>query len=116
MGPMLTAGGVGRTDLSGRRFGTGFAPAGPRRAPRPARPFRQHARAGHRVGPRRPEGRAMDVRDVSHSLVGWRELIDQAEVGEVDEPIVNVDRDDPREYDAIFIGGGAGGRFGSAYL
>jgi len=58
----------------------------------------------------------MDVRDVSHSLVGWRELIDGAEIGEINEPIVNVDRDDPREYDAIFIGGGAGGRFGSAYL
>jgi 2-oxopropyl-CoM reductase (carboxylating) len=58
----------------------------------------------------------MDVRDVSHSLVGWRELIDGAEIGEIDEPIVNVDQDDPREYDAIFIGGGAGGRFGSAYL
>src|SRR6266481_821632 len=46
MGPMLAAGGVGRTDLSGRRFGTGFAPAGPRRAPRPARPFRQPSLLG----------------------------------------------------------------------
>jgi pyruvate/2-oxoglutarate dehydrogenase complex dihydrolipoamide dehydrogenase (E3) component len=58
----------------------------------------------------------MDVTHSSPSLVGWRELIDGAEVGEVDEPIVNVDRDDSRAYDAIFIGGGAGGRFGSAYL
>jgi dihydrolipoamide dehydrogenase len=58
----------------------------------------------------------MDLRDASHSLSEWRELIDRAEVGEVDEPIVNVDRDDLREYDAIFVGGGAGGRFGSAYL
>jgi 2-oxopropyl-CoM reductase (carboxylating) len=30
--------------------------------------------------------------------------------------IFNVDEDDAREYDAIFVGGGAGGRFGSAYL
>jgi 2-oxopropyl-CoM reductase (carboxylating) len=58
----------------------------------------------------------MDVRDVTHSLPGWRELIDQAEAGEVDEPIVNVDRDNLDPYDAIFVGGGAGGRFGSAYL
>jgi len=58
----------------------------------------------------------MDVTDRAPSLNGWRELIDGAEIGEIDEPIVNVDRDDTREYDAIFIGGGAGGRFGSAYL
>jgi dihydrolipoamide dehydrogenase len=58
----------------------------------------------------------MNITDQSPSLVNWRELIDRAEVGEIAEPIVNIDRDDPREYDAIFIGGGAGGRFGSAYL
>src|SRR5205814_972671 len=32
------------------------------------------------------------------------------------EPIYNVHRDDKRKYDAIFVGGGAGGRFGSGYL
>jgi pyruvate/2-oxoglutarate dehydrogenase complex dihydrolipoamide dehydrogenase (E3) component len=31
-------------------------------------------------------------------------------------PIRNIHRNDNREYDAIFIGGGAAGRFGSAYL
>ena len=31
-------------------------------------------------------------------------------------PIRNIRDDDPREFDAIFIGGGAAGRFGSAYL
>src|SRR5260221_12303166 len=31
-------------------------------------------------------------------------------------PIYNVHRDDKRKYDAIFVGGGAGGRFGSGYL
>jgi len=79
--------------------------------------MRLNTLAGTELAPRvGSKGRTMDVRDVSKSLVGWRELIDQAEVGDVDEPIVNVDQDDPREYDAIFVGGGAGGRFGSAYL
>src|SRR5438128_877340 len=32
------------------------------------------------------------------------------------DPIVNVHRDDKRKFDAIFVGGGAGGRFGSGYL
>lgn len=32
------------------------------------------------------------------------------------EPLVNINADDPREFDAIFLGGGAGGRFGAAYL
>lgn len=32
------------------------------------------------------------------------------------EPIINVHRDDRRKFDAIFIGGGASGRFGSSYL
>jgi 2-oxopropyl-CoM reductase (carboxylating) len=31
-------------------------------------------------------------------------------------PIRNIDRSDSREFDAIFLGGGAAGRFGSAYL
>lgn len=31
-------------------------------------------------------------------------------------PIRNIRKGDPREFDAIFIGGGAAGRFGSAYL
>ena len=32
------------------------------------------------------------------------------------DPIINVHREDTRKFDAIFIGGGAGGRFGSGYL
>lgn len=58
----------------------------------------------------------MDIREQSIDMASWRTLIDQAEAGDIDEPIVNVAVDDPREYDAIFIGGGAGGRFGSAFL
>src|SRR3982074_2281023 len=46
----------------------------------------------------------------------WRDPIDRVQREIPDEPILNVDADDTREYDAIFVGGGAGGRFGSAYL
>ena len=46
----------------------------------------------------------------------WRELIDRYETGDLQGPIMNLDPDSTAEYDAIFIGGGAGGRFGSAYL
>lgn len=58
----------------------------------------------------------MDVRDRSISNAEWRTLIDRFEAGELQGPILNIDPDDDREYDAIFVGGGAGGRFGSAYL
>src|SRR5437762_13514234 len=44
----------------------------------------------------------------------WRHLI--ADYEKKSEPIYNVRRDDKRKYDAIFVGGGAGGRFGSGYL
>ncbi len=40
------------------------------------------------------------------------EALEKPNVG----PIRNIRDDDRREFDAIFIGGGAAGRFGSAYL
>src|SRR4051794_14107274 len=58
----------------------------------------------------------MDLRDTVLSMGEWERLIHRAETGEIAEPLENVDRDDPTPYDAIFVGGGAGGRFGSAYL
>lgn len=58
----------------------------------------------------------MDTRDSHLTIAEWRSVIDRAEIGEVDGPIYNLNRSDTRPYDAIFIGGGAGGRFGSAYL
>jgi len=58
----------------------------------------------------------MDLHNSTLALHEWEALIHQAELGEVDEPLVNLNPDDDREYDAIFVGGGAGGRFGSAYL
>ncbi|MDQ2959445.1 MAG: NAD(P)/FAD-dependent oxidoreductase [Candidatus Dormibacteraeota bacterium] len=58
----------------------------------------------------------MDVSHKSLSIAEWQTLIDAAVAGEVDEPIHNVDSDNAHDFDAIFVGGGAGGRFGSAYL
>src|SRR5258708_28474804 len=69
-------------------------------------------------GPGRTDARgmSMDVRHRSLSMAEWQTVIDEALAGEITGPIVNVNRSDTREYDAIFVGGGAGGRFGSAYL
>ena len=47
----------------------------------------------------------------------WKRKIEYAlEVGGAAGPIRNINEDDRREFDAIFVGGGAAGRFGSAYL
>ncbi len=55
----------------------------------------------------------MDVRDQPISLPEWTRLID--EYYGTAEPIVNVQAADG-VYDAVFVGGGAAGRFGSSYL
>jgi dihydrolipoamide dehydrogenase len=63
----------------------------------------------------------MDVYGKFIPLAEWKVLIDdhleKTEAGEVQEPFYNV-KPDAREvvYDAIFIGGGASGRFGTAAL
>lgn len=47
----------------------------------------------------------------------WAELIDaRLRTGDSSAPIVHIDAGDGREFDAIFLGGGAAGRFGAAYL
>jgi pyruvate/2-oxoglutarate dehydrogenase complex dihydrolipoamide dehydrogenase (E3) component len=58
-----------------------------------------------------------DVRDLHLSIGEWSRAIESL----LDDPndrrvIFNVDRHDRREFDAIFVGGGASGRFGAAYL
>ena len=58
----------------------------------------------------------MDVRDEHPTNVEWRTLIDEFEDGRRQGAIYNLDRSDDREFDAIFVGGGAGGRFGSAFM
>lgn len=51
------------------------------------------------------------------SINDWAKHIDEILESGVGEPIIyNVNDADDREFDAIFIGGGASGRFGSAYL
>lgn len=54
----------------------------------------------------------MDVTGTHLDLAAWKRLAD----GLADEPIVNLADGGADEYDAVFIGGGAGGRFGAAYL
>ncbi len=55
-------------------------------------------------------GRALTIEE-------WSHRIDAAlEAPEAIGPIVNINDGDAREFDAIFVGGGAAGRFGSAYL
>jgi pyruvate/2-oxoglutarate dehydrogenase complex dihydrolipoamide dehydrogenase (E3) component len=51
------------------------------------------------------------------SISQWREKIDEALADpEAMSPIRNIREKDTRPFDAIFIGGGAAGRFGAAYL
>lgn len=58
--------------------------------------------------------------DVSHtqwSINRWvQEIGTRLAAGDHQESIINVNADDHREFDAIFLGGGAAGRFGAAYL
>lgn len=56
----------------------------------------------------------MDITKTTTTNPQWVQLV--AEFEHKKEPIINIRREDTRKYDAIFIGGGAGGRFGSAYL
>ena len=59
----------------------------------------------------------MNIRDEHLSISAWSERIDALLDGPDQGTVLfNVNEDDTREYDAIFLGGGAGGRFGSAYL
>jgi dihydrolipoamide dehydrogenase len=54
------------------------------------------------------------------SLHEWADLIEGiVETGDsplLNEPLYNINRDDPREFDAIIVGGGAAGRFCGAFL
>jgi len=59
----------------------------------------------------------VDVSEAHWSTKRWAEAIEarlMADAGS--DPLVNIRRGDTREFDAIFLGGGAGGRFGAAYL
>lgn len=56
----------------------------------------------------------MDVAGTEVTMSEWNGIIDEFLTR--DEPILNLDDGGEGTYDAIFIGGGAAGRFGSAYL
>jgi len=58
----------------------------------------------------------MDIRDQHPNLGEWNALIDASLDDPDSEPILNVARDPDPVYDAIFVGGGAGGRFGASYM
>lgn len=58
----------------------------------------------------------MDVTRHHLGLAEWTQVIDDALAGSIDEPIINLADDGDAPYDAVFIGGGAGGRFGAAYV
>lgn len=57
-----------------------------------------------------------NVRNQVLSIHEWGKRIDDLLDGRAKDVIFNVDEDDDREFDAIYLGGGAAGRFGSAYL
>jgi 2-oxopropyl-CoM reductase (carboxylating) len=51
------------------------------------------------------------------TIEDWKRKIEEVlEAPDSAGPIRNINDDDRREFDAIFVGGGAAGRFGSAYL
>ena len=58
----------------------------------------------------------MDIRDQHPNLAEWNALIEESLADPDSEPILNVARDADPVYDAVFVGGGAGGRFGASYM
>jgi pyruvate/2-oxoglutarate dehydrogenase complex dihydrolipoamide dehydrogenase (E3) component len=58
----------------------------------------------------------MDIRNQRWSIEEWGRRIEDWYADPSRPPVFNIDRADQREFDAIYIGGGASGRFGSAYL
>jgi len=59
----------------------------------------------------------INVSEAQWSVGRWQEEIEIRLAGDDAEgPLVNIRANDSREFDAIFLGGGAAGRFGAAYL
>ncbi|NOS74259.1 MAG: NAD(P)/FAD-dependent oxidoreductase [Methyloglobulus sp.] len=58
----------------------------------------------------------MDVWGDSYTIGKWQDLIVETLESGDSTPIFNINPKDTREFDAIFLGGGAAGRFGAAYL
>lgn len=62
------------------------------------------------------KGCGMDVTRETLSVADWSDLIERAYTGSCREAVINLPSGSQRTYDAIFIGGGPGGRFGAAYM
>jgi 2-oxopropyl-CoM reductase (carboxylating) len=62
------------------------------------------------------ELRIVDIANEQPTIEEWGHRIERLLEGESSAAIFNLHADDDREFDAIFLGGGASGRFGSAYL
>jgi len=58
----------------------------------------------------------MNVRDIRWSIEEWSHKIEELYADSNSPALFNINEDDTRDYDAIYLGGGASGRFGSAYL
>jgi dihydrolipoamide dehydrogenase len=58
----------------------------------------------------------VDLRDEHFNLGEWMEIIEGSLTDPDSEPLLNLAHDEDPVYDAVFVGGGAGGRFGSAYM
>ena len=58
----------------------------------------------------------MDIRNEHFNLAEWNQLIESSLADLDSEPLLNLEPDENPVYDAIFVGGGAGGRFGAAYM
>ncbi len=57
-----------------------------------------------------------NVRENHWNIEEWSRKIEQVYDDPNGPALFNIDESDAREYDAIYLGGGASGRFGSAYL
>lgn len=59
----------------------------------------------------------MNINSAHWSAADWeREIEKRLALPKDQEPIINIDSNNSGEFNAIFIGGGAAGRFGAAYL
>jgi pyruvate/2-oxoglutarate dehydrogenase complex dihydrolipoamide dehydrogenase (E3) component len=58
----------------------------------------------------------MNVREKHWNIAEWSHKIEEIYDVPNGPALFNIDESDTREYDAIYLGGGASGRFGSAYL
>lgn len=54
------------------------------------------------------EPKSINISDEKPSIQEWTKLIDSYHNDKIDTAIFNIDDKDHREYDAIFLGGGAG--------